>query len=225
MAKPTISTGTGDDGTTGLLMGQRVSKDSPRVHVLGALDELNAVIGVLLTEELPQELQPGLEKLQRALFTIGSEVASSKPNESSLSASHVLEIEEWAAGLERALPKLRRFIIPGGSKVSALLHHARAICRRAERWTVALNREGQTNGFPLTGTPFPQSLRSSGGAHETHRFARSLTDSPNSSVSDTASQSQGINTNVLVYLNRLSDCLFLAARMANRAAGKKDVEV
>jgi cob(I)alamin adenosyltransferase len=124
--------------------------------------------------------------------------------------------------MEGTLPELRRFILPGGAKVAALLHQARAVCRRAERWVVVLIREGQTCGFPLTGTPFPKRLRS---RQAKLAFARSLTGCPESSISAEDLRNGGVNMNVLVYLNRLSDCLFLAARGVNQAAGKRETEV
>jgi len=224
MGRPRISTGTGDDGTTGLLRGERVSKSALRIHALGTVDELNALLGVILSEEgLPDALREPLVHVQHALFNVGADIADSGKQSRHLSAVFIGELEQWGATMERELPSLSRFILPGGSKIAALLHQARAVCRRAERWVVGLNHEGQTYGFPLIGTPFPQRLRSSVGARETQRFARSFTDSSRSSVPNAAKQGQMVNTNVLVYLNRLSDCLFLAARMANKSEDQTDI--
>ncbi|OIO54738.1 ATP:cob(I)alamin adenosyltransferase [Candidatus Peregrinibacteria bacterium CG1_02_54_53] len=228
MEKPTISTGTGDDGSTGLLRGQRIPKSDMRIHALGTVDELNAILGVTLSyEDIPRALRLPLERVQRALFLVGADIATTGGASGAhrLSAMFIGELEQWGAAMEQALPSLGNFILPGGSKIAALLHQARAVCRRAERWVVGMNHEGQTYGFPLMGTPFPQRLRSSVGARETQRFARSFTDSSRSSIPDAVSEGQMVDTNVLVYLNRLSDCLFLAARSANREEQRKEVKV
>ncbi|MDD5103805.1 MAG: cob(I)yrinic acid a,c-diamide adenosyltransferase [Candidatus Peribacteraceae bacterium] len=223
--RPHISTGTGDDGTTGLLKGERVPKSALRIHAIGTVDELNSILGVVLSEVgLPDDLRKEIERVQRALFNVGADLASASGSPR-LPAMSIGELEQWGAAMEQALPSLGNFILPGGSKIAALLHQARAVCRRAERWVVGLNHEGKTCGFPLMGTPFPRRLRSSVGARETQRFARSFAGSSKSCVSDATSQSSGVNTNVLVYLNRLSDCLFLAARMANRAKEHPEVEI
>jgi len=175
--RPTISTGTGDDGTTGLLKGKRVSKSAMRIHAIGTIDELNAILGVVLSESgLPEQLRQPLGRVQRALFTVGADLASVSGG-SRLSAMSIGELEQWGVAMEAALPSLSAFILPGGSHIAALLHQARAVCRRAERWIVGLAQE------------------------------------------------ELINPEVRVYLNRLSDCLFLAARMANREGAREEVEV
>lgn len=228
MTKPRISTGTGDDGTTGLLKGNRVPKSALRIHAIGTIDELNSILGVVLAEGgLPEDLRTALERVQRALFLVGADIATvaGEPGGRRLSSIAVGELEQWGSAMEQALPALSSFILPGGSRIAALLHQARAVCRRAERWVVGLNHEGQTYGFPLMDTPFPQRLRSSVGARETQRFARSFRDSSRSSIPDAISQGQMVNMNVLVYLNRLSDCLFLAARVVNRQAAHPEAAV
>ncbi|HBU09206.1 MAG TPA: cob(I)yrinic acid a,c-diamide adenosyltransferase, partial [Candidatus Peribacter riflensis] len=157
MARPRISTGTGDDGMTGLLKGERVSKSAIRIHAVGSLDELNAILGVIMAETaLSDDLRTALERVQRALFSAGADLASvssgHQPSAASgglqpasrLSVLFIRELEEWGLTMERSLPKLSRFILPGGSKIAALLHQARAVCRRAERWVVGMNHEGQT---------------------------------------------------------------------------------
>ncbi len=177
MSRPIISTGTGDDGTTGLLKGDRITKSSLRIHAIGTIDELNAILGVTLAEAaLPESLRLPLERVQHALFQVGADLASASGGHR-LSAMYIGELEQWGAALETALPALSHFVLPGGSRVAALLHQARAVCRRAERWVVGL-------------------------AHE-----------------------EPVNPEVRVYLNRLSDCLFLAARMANREQDHPEIEV
>jgi cob(I)alamin adenosyltransferase len=145
-----IYTKTGDDGTTGLFGGARVSKTDPRVEAYGSVDELNATLGVAIAsldaKPAPEssELRELLISIQRDLFVLGSDLAT--PREAAKQASYLPRIEpSHVEALERAidrfdgeLPALRNFILPGGSPPAAHLHHARTVCRRAERATVAL---------------------------------------------------------------------------------------
>ncbi len=176
-----IVTKTGDKGMTGLFGGKRVSKADARLHAYGTVDELNAVLGIVLSEEdLPVKLRHELRSTQRLLFTVGADLATpleSKAVIQRIVPAHTAEIEEWIAALESVLPSLTRFILPSGSKVGSQLHHARTICRRAERWVVELAHSDQ------------------------------------------------VNVEVQVYLNRLGDYLFLAAREANRHSGAREEEV
>ncbi len=174
--RPSISTGRGDDGSTDLIGGKRISKSSVRMFAIGAVDELNASLGLVMAEEqaLPW-IKSALERIQRTLFSVGANLASSG-GVSSL-AEEVRTLEQWGISLESELPKLTRFILPGGSRLAALLHQARVACRRSERWCVALK------------------------------------------------ESEEVAPDVLLYLNRLGDVLFLAARMANKLAGKEDTIV
>ncbi|MDD4287170.1 MAG: cob(I)yrinic acid a,c-diamide adenosyltransferase [Candidatus Peribacteraceae bacterium] len=175
MARPRISTGTGDDGMTGLLRGERVLKSAMRVHAIGTVDELNAILGVVLSGEgLPETLRTPLERVQRALFNVGADIAAPDMQSHRLSAVFIGELEQWGVAMEAALPSLSEFILPGGSRIAALLHQARAVCRRAERWIVGLAQE------------------------------------------------EPVNPEVRVYVNRLSDCLFLAARMANHVVERPE---
>ena len=131
-----ITTRTGDAGDTGLGDGSRVSKDHPRVRVLGELDELNSAIGVLLAEELPAEVTGLLGEVQHDLFDLGGEL--SIPGHAMLGEAQISRldaaIEQWNA----ELPPLKEFILPGGTRAAALAHLARTVCRRAERSVVAL---------------------------------------------------------------------------------------
>lgn len=176
-----IVTKTGDKGTSGLFGGGRVSKAATRLHAYGTVDELNAVLGLALTEPaMPKDLEEHLHELQRFLFLMGADLAT--PVESTASVPRVRKadvstIETWITELEPTLPALTRFILPSGSRLGSLLHLARTVCRRAERWIVGLATE------------------------------------------------ETVNPAVLVFLNRLGDFLFLAAREANRAAGKPEEEV
>ncbi|MEJ5250539.1 MAG: cob(I)yrinic acid a,c-diamide adenosyltransferase [Chthonomonadetes bacterium] len=137
-----IYTRTGDNGTTGLLGGQRLSKDAPRVEAYGSVDELNAHIGLALTHlHSHARLREMLQHVQNTLFVIGSELATPaghKPPVEPVGDSQVQELERWIDELEETLPRLRHFILPGGSPAAAVLHVARTVCRRTERRVVGL---------------------------------------------------------------------------------------
>lgn len=168
-----IVTRTGDDGTTGLADGSRVGKDDARVEVMGTVDELNSALGVVLAEDLPPAVRESLVAIQHDLLDMGGEL--SLPGHSILDVGHVRRLERDLEGLNSALPPLKEFILPAGSRAAAGAHVARTVCRRAERALVSLSREAEVS--PL----------------------------------------------LLQYLNRLSDLLFVAARILNRHAGGDDV--
>lgn len=132
-----IYTRTGDCGTTGLADGMRVAKDSARIEAIGGVDELNSFIGVLLCEELASESRTLLTGVQNDLFDLGGEL--SVPGHSIMTAAHVQRLEQHLDSLNAALPALKEFILPGGSRAAAAAHAARAVCRRAERSLVALS--------------------------------------------------------------------------------------
>lgn len=138
-----IVTRTGDDGSTGLGDGSRVAKDSPRVQALGDVDELNSVIGVLLAEDLPDEVAQRLLAVQHDLFDLGSELAV--PTYLALNDTHVAMLEEWVEAMNADLPMLKEFILPGGSRPAALAHQARSVCRRAERALVSAAQVGEVS--------------------------------------------------------------------------------
>jgi cob(I)alamin adenosyltransferase len=133
-----ISTRTGDDGTTGLADRSRVAKDALRIEAIGAADELNSVIGVLLSEALPDDVRTCLTGVQHDLFDLGGEL--SVPGHSVMSEAQVARLEAQMEALNSVLPPLEEFILPGGSRTAGLAHVARAVCRRAERRVVALSR-------------------------------------------------------------------------------------
>ncbi|PIP65050.1 ATP:cob(I)alamin adenosyltransferase [Candidatus Peregrinibacteria bacterium CG10_big_fil_rev_8_21_14_0_10_49_16] len=166
-----IFTRTGDAGTTGIIGSQRLSKADPRLHAYGTVDELNALLGVTLTEtKLPELIRNHLLPTQHLLFTVGTDLATlfdSTTVVQRMDASHTETVEKWILHLEKELPPLKNFILPSGSRPGALLHQARTVCRRAERWVVALGEQKE------------------------------------------------INQHVQIYLNRLGDYLFLAARKVN----------
>jgi cob(I)alamin adenosyltransferase len=162
-----IVTRTGDDGTTGLGDGTRVPKSHLRVQAMGDVDELNSGLGVLLAEPLPGDVRALLVVIQHELFNLGGEL--SIPGFELLKADAVARLDEALAHHNAALPRLKEFILPAGTRSAALAHVGRTVARRAERAVVAL------------------------GAAEPVR------DAPRQ------------------YLNRLSDLLFVLARVLNRA--------
>ncbi|MDQ6621077.1 MAG: cob(I)yrinic acid a,c-diamide adenosyltransferase [Pseudomonadota bacterium] len=131
-----IVTRTGDAGTTGLGDGSRTSKDSLRIEAIGEIDELNSTIGVLLAEDLPQEVSACLLEVQHDLFDLGGEL--SIPGHRAVTPEHVTRIEEAVERFNAPMPPLKEFILPGGRRTAALAHVSRTVCRRAERAVVAL---------------------------------------------------------------------------------------
>ncbi|MGH8648839.1 MAG: cob(I)yrinic acid a,c-diamide adenosyltransferase [Burkholderiales bacterium] len=134
-----IYTRTGDGGTTGLADRSRVPKDAPRIEAIGAVDELNSALGVLLAETLPEAVRACLDGVQNDLFDLGGEL--SVPGHDIMSKSHVARLERELDRLNAELSPLRDFILPGGSRAAALAHAARTVCRRAERRVVTLARK------------------------------------------------------------------------------------
>lgn len=144
-----IYTRSGDEGKTSLFAGGRVSKNHARLHAYGTVDELNSVLGVVLAVGVPEPLSASLHRIQNELFVLGADLAT--PLEAStsylvrvpakLTETLEVEIDAW----EATLPPLKHFILPGGSLCGALLHQARTICRRAERWVVALQDNEEIN--------------------------------------------------------------------------------
>jgi len=134
-----IYTRTGDDGSTGLGDGTRVSKDNGRVESMGDVDELNSVIGMLCTEALPPAIQHLLTRIQHDLFDLGAELCI--PGHRVIPETRVGELEVEIDGFNSMLAPLKDFILPGGSRAAALCHMARTVCRRAERRLVTLHQK------------------------------------------------------------------------------------
>lgn len=164
-----IVTRTGDDGTTGLADGSRVSKTAPRVEALGTVDELNSHIGLLLAQEVPEAAAHALLRIQHDLFDLGGEL--SLPGQVMIEARHVEALEADVERFNAELPPLKEFVLPGGGKAAAQCHVARTVARRAERTLWHLR------------------------AHE------------------------AANPIGVAYLNRLSDLLFVLARLFAREHG------
>ena len=139
-----IYTKTGDAGLTGLFGGGRVSKDDPRVEAYGDVDELNAMLGVVRTQDPGDRVDEMLDRIQRDLFAVGTALAdprhriASRVVKAALGDDDISRLEGWIDELDAEVPPLRRFILAGGSVPGAALHLARTVCRRAERRIIAL---------------------------------------------------------------------------------------
>jgi cob(I)alamin adenosyltransferase len=162
-----IATRTGDDGTTGLGDGTRVPKSHGRIGAMGDVDELNSHLGVLLAEPLPDDVRDLLVTIQHELFNLGGEL--SIPGYTLLKDDAVAALDDALAHYNAALPRLKEFILPAGTRSASLAHVARAVARRAERAVVTLAGAETINAAPR------------------------------------------------LFLNRLSDLLFVLARVLNRA--------
>lgn len=137
---------TGDEGTTGSVGGQRISKDSVLIEAYGSLDELNAVIGLIRTHAIPGDMDGVLEKIQNDLFALGAEISTpdrAGTGTAEVGDEEIAELEHAIDALQDRLTPLRQFILPGGSREAAELHLARTVARRAERRCVALSRQSK----------------------------------------------------------------------------------
>jgi len=177
---PKIYTKTGDKGTTGLVGGKRVSKNSPRLEAYGTVDELNCLIGLTRSifheDALLDNVDSQLEKIQNELFDLGSRLACDEEKTLAMlpeiSENQVRFLEKSIDEMTALLKPLKNFILPGGDRRASVLHLARTVCRRAERQTLKMEKP-------------PEEI-------------------------------------LVVYLNRLSDYLFVAARYVNHIAGKEE---
>lgn len=147
-----IYTGTGDDGSTGLFGNRRVPKDDARITAYGTVDELNSVVG-LIGAELTDDGEPSraqVKAIQDTLFEVGADLATEGGNASVPRVTKAIaDLESWIDASEQQLPQLQTFVLPGGSRIAALLHLARTVTRRAERCYWTLRREvRETNPVP-----------------------------------------------------------------------------
>jgi cob(I)alamin adenosyltransferase len=170
-----IYTKKGDKGKTSLFNNQtkntrRVSKDSLVIKAIGAVDEVNSYLGVIVSESKDKNLEDILRKIQKNLFTINASLSGAKID---LDKKETINLEKMIDDLEGSLPVLANFILPGGTRVAAKLMYARTLARRAERCTISLKRRKK------------------------------------------------VNQEVLRYLNRLSDYIFMLARKENYRRGVK----
>ena len=138
-----IYTRTGDDGTTGLGDGSRTDKDSLRINVIGDIDELNSLLGVLIANKINEDIAGYLLNIQHRLFDIGAEIAI--PGRALTQPAHVIRLEELIDNFNAELKPLDEFILPGGSLPGALCHLARTFCRRLERDMVRFARTEYLN--------------------------------------------------------------------------------
>lgn len=144
MAKSNLYTRTGDAGSTSLVGGTRIAKDSTRLEAYGAVDELSSFLGALAAEPaLPPEQQGQLMAVQNLLFNIGAYLATSPKEGEESSVSGLTEktlqkIEGWIDSLDERVPPIRAFILPGGTQAAASAHVARAVARRGERRIIKL---------------------------------------------------------------------------------------
>jgi len=175
-----VYTRAGDDGTTALVGGQRVPKDSIRIEAYGTVDELNSVVGVAIASNVSPRLVEPLQTIQQVLFNLGSQLALDAADAGrielpSVTMEHVSRLEKLMDEWNDELPDLKSFVVPGGTVASAQLQVARTVCRRAERVILALRRE------------------------------------------------EAVEPQVIAYVNRLSDLLFVAARVENADKGEAEV--
>ncbi|HOC17868.1 MAG TPA: cob(I)yrinic acid a,c-diamide adenosyltransferase [Vicinamibacterales bacterium] len=142
-----IYTRTGDAGETALFDGRRVPKSDLRVEAYGDVDELNAVVGLVLAEGLDEDLAAMVRAVQRDLFALGGRLAdparkiAGRVGKVAIGDPDIARLEEWIDALEMELTPLRHFILPGGTRAASLLHVCRTVCRRAERRVVQLGSE------------------------------------------------------------------------------------
>jgi len=153
-----IYTRTGDDGSTGLVDGSRLSKDDVRVRAYGDVDETNSVIGLVRLHLENRRLDDMLSRIQNDLFDLGADLATPLPDKGAEDSEYALRIvEAQSTRLEQELDELNAdlepltsFVLPGGSPPAAYLHQARTVCRRAERVCVALAAEQPITPAALT---------------------------------------------------------------------------
>ena len=172
-----VYTKVGDKGTTAFFGCGMIQKDDPRIEALGAVDELNSVIGVTLSMVTDKELQDVLTKIQHDLFQVGADLAGSALEKKALpriTQTHIQEVEQAIDRIEEKLGVPTKFILPGGTQTSALLHLCRATTRRFERELVK---------------------------------AKGVIE---------------INSELMIYVNRLSDFFFMLARQANNELNVKE---
>jgi len=173
-----IYTHTGDYGATGLVAGQRVSKDSPRIWAVGTVDELNSIIGLARAFKPDRKTAVALPQIQNDLFNLGAELATPSKNflagMPAIELHHITKLEILIDALNTRLGPLEEFILPAGVPAAAQLHVARTVCRRAERLCVRLARR------------------------------------------------EKIGEQIVPYLNRLGDALFVLARWVNFKAGASE---
>jgi len=172
-----IYTKTGDDGTTGVQGGKRISKSNLRIKAYGMVDELNANIGLVLSKKFDDDIENLLRNIQNDLFVVGSDLSNPDLTnmKNRITTEMVTNVEKTIDRLENELPPITNFILPGGHEVASLIHISRTIARRAETIVISLNEK------------------------------------------------EKINDECIKFLNRLSDLLFVVARIVNKKNGFNDI--
>ena len=172
-----IYTKTGDDGTTGVQGGKRISKSNLRIKAYGMIDELNANIGLVLSKKFDDDIENLLRNIQNDLFVVGSDLSNPDLTnmKNRITPEMVTNVEKTIDRLENELPPITNFILPGGHEVASLIHISRTIARRAETIVISLNEK------------------------------------------------EKINDECIKFLNRLSDLLFVVARIVNKKNGFNDI--
>jgi len=165
-----IYTRTGDDGSTGMADGSRVAKDDLLVHAIGEVDELNSQLAVVACHAA-DDFSGSIKAIQNELFNVGAELTLGQVI---IKQENINSLEQNLDALNLTLTPLKEFILPGGGLAASHCHVARAICRRAERSLVHLNKRDELNSY------------------------------------------------LMAYINRLSDYLFVLARMLSKAEGKEE---
>lgn len=138
-----ITTRTGDDGTTSLTDGKRIDKTDLRIHAIGEVDELNSLLGVLEASGVTKDVSGYIRNIQHRLFDIGGEL--SIPGNAVIAPESVERLEQLIESYNEDLPALKEFILPGGSLPASACHMARTVCRRVERSLVALGHDEYLN--------------------------------------------------------------------------------
>ena len=147
-----IYTRAGDAGETSLGDGSRVPKTDPRLEAYGSVDELNSILGFVLSGDLPAEFRPWLEQVQNDLFDLGADLSVPLEDERErlrVTTGQVERLEELCDLVNEGLEPLKSFILPGGTEAASRLHVARSVCRRAERVAVDLAGKGSVNPAAL----------------------------------------------------------------------------
>ena len=174
-----IYTKTGDKGTTSLIGGKRVLKNSDKLNAYGTIDELNSFLGLLRAKTTDENIKTEILDIQNTLFNVGAYLALDEnvekiPEFAQISDEKIKKLEDLIDFFQENLPKITNFIIYGENEFSAICHVCRAVCRRAEREIITVN------------------------------------------------QQYNIDTNVTTYINRLSDLLFVLARIYTKNEEKSD---
>ena len=171
-----IYTKTGDNGTTGIQHGKRISKTNIRIKSYGLIDEINSSLGIILSHDLDKDLSKILIKIQNDLFIIGSDLSDPNPRTSNRVNAHMIcYLENMIDLLDNELPNIKNFIMPGGNIIASYLHLSRSITRRSEISVIEF------------------------------------------------SNITYVNKNIMKYLNRLSDLIFVIARVINKRNNINDI--